>query len=133
MLDQNFEKLLDEAKKLANKRILTRYCSCGHVGCALLTKSGNIYTGISINAKCALGICAERAAITQMLKNNESEIQKIVSYSAKGAIYSPCGSCRELIRMVNENNLNTEVMISEEKTIKLKDLLPEMFISKKRE
>ena len=66
-----------------------------------------------------------------MLKNKESEISKIVAYSGKGTIYAPCGSCREMIRMVNKNNLHTEVMVSQDKVVKLKDLLPEMYITKK--
>lgn len=130
-MDKNFEKLIKMAKELAIKRVLSEYASCGHVGCALLTKNGNIYTGICIDSNCALGNCAEYAAIAEMLKNNESEISKIVAYSAKGKIYAPCGRCRELIRMVNDENLNTEVMVAEDKVVKLKDLLPEMYITKK--
>lgn len=130
-MDKDFEKLITEAKKIANKRILSEYASCGHVGCALLTKAGNIYTGISIDSNCALGNCAEYAAIAEMLKNDESEVDKIVAYSAKGKIYAPCGRCRELIRMVNTKNLETEVMVEEDKICKLKDLLPEMYITKK--
>lgn len=129
-MDKDFEKLITEAKKIANKRILSEYASCGHVGCALLTKAGNIYTGISIDSNCALGNCAEYAAIAEMLKNDESEVDKIVAYSAKGKIYAPCGRCRELIRMVNTKNLETEVMVEEDKICKLKDLLPEMYITK---
>ena len=129
-MDKDFEKLINEAKKIAEKRILSEYASCGHVGCALLTKKGNIYTGISIDSNCSLGNCAEYAAIVDMLKNNESEIDKIVAYSAKGKIYAPCGRCRELIRMVNTANLETKVMVDENKIYKLKDLLPEMYITK---
>ena len=129
-MDTDFLKLLEEAKKIASKRILSEYASCGHVGCALLTKSGKIYTGICIDSNCALGNCAEYAAIADMLKNNESEIKKIVAYAAKGKIYAPCGRCRELIRMVNISNLETEVMVSEDKICKLKELLPEMYITK---
>lgn len=130
-MDKDFEKLIEEAKKIAIKRNLSDYASCGHVGCALLTTKGNIYTGICIESKCALGKCAEYAAIAEMLKNKESEISKIVAYSGKGTIYAPCGSCREMIRMVNENNLQTEVMVSQDKVVKLKDLLPEIYITKK--
>lgn len=129
-MDEDFKKLINEAKKLATKRKLSEYASCGHVGCALLTKSGNIYTGICIDSNCALGNCAEYAAIADMLKNNESEIDKIVAYSAKGTIYAPCGRCRELIRMINDKNLDTNVMVDENKTYKLKDLLPEMYVTK---
>lgn len=130
-MDKDFEMLVEEAKKLAVKKELTKYATIGQVGCALFTKDGNIYTGVSIEAKCNLGNCAEHAAIVEMLKNNESEIDKIVAYSAKGQVYAPCGRCRELIRMVNDRNLNTKVMVSEDKIYELKDLLPEMFISKK--
>ena len=55
-MDKDFEKLINEAKKLAFKRKLSEYASCGHVGCALRTKKGNIYTGICIDSNCALGI-----------------------------------------------------------------------------
>ena len=129
-MDKDFEKLIEKAKKIAHKKILSEYASCGHVGCALLTKKGNIYTGICIDSNCALGNCAEYAAIVDMLKNNESDIDKIVAYSAKGKIYAPCGRCRELIRMINTSNLETNVMVSEEKVYKLKELLPEMYITK---
>lgn len=130
-MDKEFEKLIEEAKKIAIKRNLSDYASCGHVGCALLTTKGNIYTGISIDSKCNLGKCAEYAAIAEMLKNKESEISKIVAYSSKGIIYAPCGSCREMIRMVNENNLQTEVMVAQDRVVKLKDLLPERYTTKK--
>lgn len=59
------------------------YASCGYIGCALLTKNGNIYTGICIDTNCALGNCAKYVAIVEMLKNNERKIDKIVAYSAK--------------------------------------------------
>ena len=128
-MDKDFERLIVEAKKIANKRVISEYMSCGHVGCALLTKSGKIYTGINIDSKCNLGNCAEYAAIEEMLKNNETEIEKIVAYSAKDKIYPPCGKCRELIRMVNSSNLETQVMVENEKVYKLKELLPEMYIT----
>ena len=129
-MDKDFEKLIEEAKKIAKKRILSEYASCDHVGCALMTAKGNIYTGISIYSKCNLRRCAEYGAIAEMLKHNESEIKKIVSFSAKGLIYPPCGSCRELIRMVDDKNLETEIMVREDKVCKLKELLPQMYISK---
>lgn len=130
-MDKDFEILLNEAKKLAIKRKLNEYATCGHVGCAIFSKKGNIYTGISIEAKCILGNCAEQAAIAEMIKNNETEIDKIVAYSAKGTIYPPCGKCRDFIRMIDEKNLRAKVMVSEDKICELEELLPEMFVSKK--
>ena len=129
-MDKDFEILLEEAKKIAYKRKLSEYASCGHVGCALMTDKGNIYTGISVDLNCALGKCTEYAAISEMLKNGESRITKIVAYAAKQKIYSPCGSCRELIRMVNMDNLDTEVLTENKTICKIKNLLPEMYITK---
>lgn len=130
-MDKDFKKLISEAKKIIGKRKLTEYATCGHVGCALMTQNGNIYTGISIDTNCDLGNCAEYATIAEMLKNSETEIDKIVAYSAKGAIYAPCGRCRELIRMIDEKNLKTKVMVKEDKIVELEELLPEMYITKK--
>lgn len=39
-MDKDFENLINEAKKIAYKKTLSEYASCGHVGCALLTKKG---------------------------------------------------------------------------------------------
>lgn len=132
-MDKEFEMLLEEAKKIAHKVKLNKYFTYGHVACALLTKDGNVYTGVSTETKCSLGVCSERAAISEMVKHNETEIVKIVAYSAKGEIYPPCGVCREMIRMVNEKNLDAEVMVGDNKIVKVRDLLPDIFISKNTE
>lgn len=132
-MDKEFEMLLNEAKKIAHKVKLNKNFSYGSVACALLTKDGNIYTGVSTEIECSLGTCSERSAIAEMVKHNESEIVKIVAYAAKGAVYPPCGVCREMIRMVNEKNLEAEVMVGDNKVVKVKDLLPDIFISKSTE
>ena len=130
-MDEEFEILLQEARKYAKKRILSEYAYCGHVSCALMSSTGKIYTGINITSRCALGNCAEHAAILDMLKNGESEIKKLVAYSVKGYIYSPCGRCRELIRMINIKNLKTKVLVSENKICTIEELLPEIFSREK--
>ena len=130
-MDKEFEILLEEAKKQINKRQLSEYLICGRVACALMTSKGNIYTGINIDAKCAMGNCAEQSAIVEMLKNGETEIKKIVAYSYKGYIYSPCGKCRELIRMIDEKNLNTQAMVLGGGVATIKELLPDIFTSQK--
>ncbi len=38
-----------------------------------------------------------------------------------------------MIRMVNEKNLEAEVMVEDNKIVKVKDLLPDIFISKSTE
>ena len=49
----------------------------GHVGCALETVGGVVFTGICIDVPCSIGICAEQAAIAEMLKNRETKISCI--------------------------------------------------------
>ena len=82
-MDKDFQILIEEAKKIAKKRKLSEYASCGHVGCALMTAKGNIYTGICLDLNCGLGKCAEYAAIAEMLKHNESEIKKSFLFQQK--------------------------------------------------
>ena len=59
----------------------------------------------------------------EMLKNNENRIVKIVAMNSNAPV-SPCGRCREMIRMVNEDNMETEVMVDNDTVVKLRDLLP---------
>ncbi len=122
----NFEKLHQKASAITCPKELTKYASCGGVGCALITKKGNIYTGICIDACSGIGFCAEHSAIAEMLKNRESEIKEILSVKASrgSEIISPCGRCREFMLQINLNNKNTIVHISKNKTEKLSKLLP---------
>lgn len=130
-MDQDFQKLLAAAKELAHKQVLTDYCISGQVACALMTKTGQVYTGISLTAKCALGNCAEYAAIMEMLKHNESQIDKIVAYSYHDTIYSMRGRCRELIRQIDEKNIETQILVNDDGRIcRLRELLPEIFVRK---
>lgn len=46
------------------------------MACALETVSGAVYTGICIDVPCSIGMCAEQAAIAEMLKNGETKIKK---------------------------------------------------------
>lgn len=115
--------LLKQAQSLINRVELNKYVTYGGVACALLTDKGNIYTGVYIEAKCGIGFCAEHSAIADMIKNGETRILKLVS-SKKGQIYPPCGRCRELIRMVNNDNMNTQILLEDNKIVTIEELLP---------
>ena len=119
-----FVELIKKAEEVLNPRILSKHIRVGDVACALVTDKGNVYTGICIDAACSIGFCAEHAAISAMLTNGETRIDKIVSISEHGVIYPPCGRCRELISQVDGNNIDTEVMIGENNIVTLKELLP---------
>lgn len=116
--------ILEEvAMRLAGDTTVSKYVRCGHVACALLTDKGNVYTGISINAKCGIGFCAEHAAIADMLKAGESKIVKLVSVS-ENTIVVPCGRCLEFIRQINEDNINTKILLQDNIVKTLDELLP---------
>ncbi len=104
---------------------LKQFGSAGHVACALETKNGNIFTGICIDIPCALGFCAEQAAIAEMLKTGETQIKKIIAVYENGDVLPPCGKCREFITQLDEYNYNTIVIVAQNNEIVLQQLLPE--------
>lgn len=122
-MDKDFEKLYGLAKGLAHKNRINEFVKYGHVGAALMTDKGNIYTGVAITCACQIGFCAEHAAIAEMLKNNENRIVKIVAANSNAPV-PPCGRCREFIRMMNEENMDTEVMVAEGEVTTIRELLP---------
>lgn len=57
--DGQIENLYDMAKSVAIPKVINEQMSSGGVGAAILTKQGNIYTGVCIDTDCSLGMCAE--------------------------------------------------------------------------
>ncbi|HZU87588.1 MAG TPA: cytidine deaminase [Anaerolineaceae bacterium] len=117
--------LIQKAHSVLYRRQLSLEVTTGEVSAALVTEQGNVYVGVSISASCGIGFCAEHSAIANMVTQGESRILKIVAVAYTGSFLPPCGRCRELIYEINHANLNTEVMLSAEKTVRLSQLLPE--------
>ncbi len=70
------------------------------VGSAILTKSGNIYTGCNVeNASYGLCICAERTAIFNAVASGEKKlnVECVVVYTSTEKATAPCGACRQVI------------------------------------
>lgn len=120
----NTKELIKKALSVAKEVKRSNECVSGEVGCALITDKNNLFLGSSIDCSCGIGLCAEHSAIASMITNGESRIKLIVAVSDDGKILSPCGRCREFIYEVNNKNDETDVVISKDKTIKLKELLP---------
>ena len=74
----DWQKLYDLAMAVINPREISEQMYVGSVAAAVLTKNGNIYTGICIDTSSSLGMCAERNAMSTMLGNGENEIEKVV-------------------------------------------------------
>ena len=123
-MNMNNSDLIKKAKELVNPKKLSGATVSGEVGSALISAGGNVYTGVSIHASCGIGFCAEYTAIGNMLTNSETSIKTIVAVGASGVL-SPCGRCRELMYQVDLTNSNTDVILGEDKILKLKELLPE--------
>lgn len=117
--------LISKAKKIAKFHKISDDVRIGDVGCSLITDQGNVYVGVSIHACCGVGFCAEHSAIANMVTNTEYKIAKIVTVSGDGTILPPCGRCRELMYQINEENYDTEIILEENKIVKLKELLPD--------
>lgn len=118
------EELIEKAKSVVKSRKIRHGFTVGDVGCALVTDKGNVYLGVCIDTCSGMGFCAEHSAIAAMVTNGEHIIKKIVAVSENGIAGPPCGRCREFMHQIHEENLNTEIIIGENKVVKLKDLLP---------
>ena len=124
--------LSEEAEKVAS-RAYAPY-SQFPVGCALLTHSGNVYTGCNVeNASYGLTICAERSAIAKAVAaEGQVVIDKVVIYTPTKEPVTPCGACRQVINEFGSqarvysfcsSSLNAEY--------DMKELLPGAFVLKK--
>lgn len=69
------------------------------VGCALLSESGNLYTGCNVeNASYGLTICAERNTLfTAVAREGPAFRLARLAVVAKGHEFPPCGACRQVI------------------------------------
>lgn len=99
----------------------------GDVGCALVSESGKVYQGVCMDTA-GTGICAEPAAISAMVTAQEYRINTIVAVwkDKEGRVHviHPCGKCREFMRQIDIQNMETDVILGADRVVKLKELLP---------
>ena len=122
--DEQIKNLYEIARSVAIPRQISEQMCSGGVGAAILTKSGNVYTGVCIDTDCSLGMCAERNALSTMITNGEFEVKMVVAVNQKGQVLPPCGACREFMMQL-KNSSDIQVLVDNKGTIvKLKDLMP---------
>ncbi len=121
MSDEELVRLADKAKDNA-------YCpySGFHVGAALLTKDGRVFTGCNIeNSSYGATNCAERTAIFKAVSESVSEFAAIAIMSDNNEDYTyPCGIC---LQVMNEFMPEGRVILSKNGDIKsfsVHELLP---------
>ena len=92
-----WKKMYEAARAVQNGRTVSEYVQAGEVAAAILSKGGNIYTGVCVDTCSTLGICAERNAIFHMLTQGENALRRVVVVDREGKVLPPCGACRELM------------------------------------
>lgn len=99
-----------------------------HVGAALLTESGEVFTGVNVeNSSFGGTICAERTACVKAVSEGFREFEAIAVAGSSGTA-SPCGICRQFLY---EFAPDLRIIVGEDedhlKEYTLKELLPEGF------
>lgn len=119
---------LIEAARTAKRRAHAPY-SRFHVGAAIESTSGRIYTGCNVeNSSYGLTICAERTAIFKAISEGERYFKAIAIVADDKDFTPPCGACRQVLLDLAGNIDIVMVNARGRKLVKrLKDLLPFAF------
>ena len=119
------QKLADLAKEIA-KKAHAPYSNF-RVGAALITDSGNIYTGCNIeNASYPATICAEDVAVFKAISEGETKINTLavacIDAESDTAIF-PCGISRQIMSEFNTENV---IVVNNDgyKKYKFSEILP---------
>ena len=92
---------LIEAASEARKLAYAPY-SGFHVGAALATGAGKIYTACNVeNVSLGLTICAERSAIATAIAQGSRDFVAIAVVTAGKKPAVPCGACRQVMAEFN--------------------------------
>jgi len=128
----DWPRLIAAAKAVCGEFPLSEGFTAGSVGAAMLTAKGNVYTGVCVELACGLGLCAEIAAMAEMLKFRETHVLAAVAVSRHGVI-SPCGRCREMLAQVDVRNLDCRIILGQQQVVALGDLLPNHWLADKQD
>jgi cytidine deaminase len=99
LTDEMCQKLVQAALDVRQRA----YAPYSHyaVGAALLTRSGQIFTGVNVeNSVYPLGICAERTAVFSAITAGEMDFIAIAVATSNGG--TPCGACRQVLAEFGE-------------------------------
>src|SRR5213082_2262601 len=96
--------IIQEMRRVASAVSENAYCPYSHfpVGAAVLTDSGEIFTGCNVeNASYGLTICAERnaifAAVAAQPAGEKLAIDAVAVATRPASSAAPCGACRQVI------------------------------------
>ena len=101
-----------------------------YVGCALVCKSGKIYSGCNIENDGIQSICAERVAFTKAISEGERDFEYIVVCGGDSLDSLddclPCGYCRQFMSEFVDKDFKIYALSSNDKVTEYSifDLLP---------
>ena len=121
-----------EIAKSVRKNCYSPY-SKYYVGCALICKSGKIYSGCNIENDGIQSICAERVAFTKAISEGERDFEYIVVCGGNTLDSLddclPCGYCRQFMSEFVDKNFKIYALSNNGKVTEysITDLLPNNF------
>ena len=124
-----------EEVKVAQGRAYTPY-SKFDVGALLITEDDEYIYGANIeNAAYPATICAERSALVSAYSNNIKKFKAIVVITDSEEPSSPCGTCRQVMKELCDDDMPVYLANTDGKVIKrtVDDLLPLGFSGKDME
>lgn len=124
-----------EDLELAKKARLNSYSPYSNyqVGCALRTKSGNVYLGCNIENHGIQSLCSERTAFVKALSEGERDFESITVVGAPKGVEPteeclPCGYCRQFMsEFIDKEFKIYSVSKDKLKEYTIDDLLPYRF------
>jgi cytidine deaminase len=103
------------------------------VGAAILTRTGNVYTGCNVeNSSFGATICAERSAIVTMIAADDRDPVACVVATGGAEPGSPCGICRQVLAEFADDLRVVLVAGRARRETTLRALLPDAFLFDRR-
>lgn len=122
------EKLYDELFQVAVRASGKAYSDYSgfHVGAALLSADGRVFTGCNIeNSSYSLTVCAERTAVFKAVSEGVREFSAIAVAGSAGDDFSkPCCPCGACLQVLGEFCSGDFPVILADGVHKLSDLMP---------
>ncbi|MDW8059477.1 MAG: cytidine deaminase [Thermomicrobium sp.] len=122
--------LVAEARRIIGLRFRKGW---HHIGCALRTRSGAVFSAVHLEATVGrVAVCAEAVAIGMAVAAGDTAIETIVAVNRWGEVVPPCGMCRELI---SDYAPEARVIVPEpdgEAVVAIGELLPLKYQRKQR-
>jgi cytidine deaminase len=114
VLEQPDIELLEAARTIIRERFEE---GRHHVGAALRTKSGAVFSAVHLEASVGrAAVCAEAIALGMAVALGDGSIAAIVAVDRDGNVLSPCGICRE---MISDYAPNANVVVADGDVLRL--------------